>query len=342
MPRNHPHATPRVLVLAGATLFRSFFDADREARLARGFCWQRRPDRTLSPALRRRLAGADALVTTWDSPPLDETVLEAAPALRLIAHCGGEVKARFAPALFRRLTIAHAPAPMAASVAELALAFILHATRRLDRYHHVMARGSVAAYRQVHLRGTTGETLDGCPVGLVGVGRIGRALADLLRPFGARLEAFDPRMRTRDMPEGVQLTSSLDSLLRRSHVVVLAAALTPESRHLLDRRRLSLLPDDALVVNVGRGGLVDLDALTAEVAAGRLRCALDVTDPLEPLPRAHPLRRLRGALVTPHVGASDRSVRWAMADTTLDTLERFFADLPIATRVTPAMLRHMT
>ena len=75
-------------------------------------------------------------------------------------------------------------------------------------------------------------------------------------------------------------------------------------------------------MNVARGGLLDLEALTREVRRGRLRAALDVTDPAEPLPLRHPLRRMRGAVVTPHVGSAARAVRHAMADLVLDDLER--------------------
>ena len=95
-------------------------------------------------------------------------------------------------------------------------------------------------------------------------------------------------------------------------------------------------------MNVARGGIVDLEALTAEVRSGRLRCALDVTDPLEPLPVRHPLRRMRGAILTPHVGAAAVLVRRAMADLVLDALERFFRGERVKTRVTLRMLERMT
>jgi phosphoglycerate dehydrogenase-like enzyme len=123
---------------------------------------------------------------------------------------------------------------------------------------------------------------------------------------------------------------------------VLAAGLTDETRGLIGARELALLPVGATVVNVARGGLLDLEALTREVRRGRLRCALDVTDPLEPLPLRHPLRRLEGATLTPHVGSGALAVRHAMADVVIDTLERFFRAAHIPNRVTPAMLDLMT
>jgi phosphoglycerate dehydrogenase-like enzyme len=95
------------------------------------------------------------------------------------------------------------------------------------------------------------------------------------------------------------------------------------------------------VVNVARGALLDLGALTREVRRGRLRCALDVTDP-EPLPPRHPLRRMRGAILTPHVAAGHREVRAAIADTVLDDLERFFRGQRVRNRVTGPMLERMT
>jgi phosphoglycerate dehydrogenase-like enzyme len=324
---------PRVVVLAPAALFRSFFDPPRKRRLSRGFRWQRIARSAPSAGERAVLRNADALVTTWDSPRFGEELVDVAPRLRLIAHCGGEVKGRFARGLFSRVTIANAPGPMAFYVAELAVAFLLQAARRLDEHREALRRPSNRIYELIHTHGGALETLRGRTVGLVGLGRIGRELARLLRPFGARLLVHDPYVPRAARRAYCRI---------RSEFLVLAAALTPETRGLFDARRLSMLRDGATVVNVGRGGLVDLEALTSEVRHGRLRCALDVTDPLEPLPPRHPLRRMRGAALTPHVGAASRVVRLAMADIVLDTLERFFRGERLGNRVTTAMLDRMT
>jgi phosphoglycerate dehydrogenase-like enzyme len=134
----------------------------------------------------------------------------------------------------------------------------------------------------------------------------------------------------------------LRRLLRESEHLVLVAGLTDETRGLIDRPALRLLRDGATVVNVARGGIVDTAALTAEVRSGRLRCALDVTDPLEPLPVRHPLRRMKGVILTPHVGSAAVEVRRAMADIVLDALERFSRGERVRTRVTSRMLERMT
>jgi phosphoglycerate dehydrogenase-like enzyme len=96
------------------------------------------------------------------------------------------------------------------------------------------------------------------------------------------------------------------------------------------------------VINVARGSLIDLEALTREVRSGRLRCALDVTDPEEPLRANHPLRKLPGAILTPHIAGGGLVTRGEIADIVLDDLERFFLGKPVHNRVTPDMLKQMT
>ena len=333
---------PRVLVLAGEALFRSFFDAPRRRRLSRSFSWRRLGDRRMTPLLRKALAGAQGLVTTWDSPAFGPELLDVALRLRVVGHCGGEVKGRFARELFTRLTITNAPDPMAEPVAELALAFALAAVRRLDEHRESLRRRSSRVYTRIHRHGARGRDAPwphGGPRGF-------RTHRPGFRAAAAALRGSAPRPRSlRKGGARGPIRGHADVLarvLRASDVLVLAAALTDETKGLLDRRRLSLLRTGATVVNVARGGLVDLAALTSEVRRGRLRCALDVTDPQEPLPPRHPLRRLRGALVTPHVGAAGREVRLQMADIVLGDLDRFFRGQRPRRRVTVAQLDRMT
>jgi phosphoglycerate dehydrogenase-like enzyme len=332
---------PRLLVLAPEPLFLSFFDAARRRRLSRGFGWTRSGARSLDRVPRAELARADALVTTWDSPRFPSGALDGAPLVRMIGHCGGEVKGRFEAPLFDRVAITNAPGPMARYVAELAVTSLLYGVRNVDGHRAALRRASNAVYARIHRDGLPDETILGRTIGLLGFGRIGRVIASLLRPFGARVLVHDPFVPAAGVRRAGATPVSWRALLDRSRHLVVAAALTPATRGLLDRRALARLPDGAVVVNVARGALLDTEALTAEVRAGRLRCALDVTDP-EPLPVRHPLRRLPGAILTPHVASGQREVRAAMADTVLDDLERFFAGRRLRNRVTAAMLERMT
>jgi phosphoglycerate dehydrogenase-like enzyme len=264
-----------------------------------------------------------------------------APQLRIIAHCGGEVKSRFARPLFDELTITTAPAPMARATAEMGAALLAYSARSVDFYRGEMRKLSNRIYHDLHVHGAT-ESLIGRQVSMIGFGRIGRALVDLMRGFDLEWLVYDPyapKSLARKYP--VRFTG-LRKLLLRARFLVLTAALTDETHGLLDRDRLSILPDGAVVINIARGGLVDLAALTKEVQRNRLRCALDVTDPLEPLPIDHPLRTLPGAIVTPHIAGSNRRVRKEMAKVVINDLENFFRGSGVENRVTPAMLDRMT
>jgi phosphoglycerate dehydrogenase-like enzyme len=330
---------PRLIVCAGPDLFGSFFTAAQRKRLSRLFDWSRDGAQKLTGL--KKLSQARGLITTWDSPKFAEELLALAPDLRIIAHCGGEVKARFARRLFDDLTITTAPVPMARATAEMGATLLLYCARNVDFYREQLRRRSNRIYQDLHRHGSS-ESIVGQEVAMIGFGRIGRALVDLLRRFDLQWLVYDPYV-----PKSVARKYSvrmvgLTSLLSRAHLLVLTAALTDETRGLLNRQRLSRLPDNAAIINVARGGLIDLDALTREVQRQRLRCALDVTDPLEPLPIGHPLRKLPGAILTPHVAAANCQVRHDIADVVMDDLDRFFQGRAVRNRVTIDMLDRMT
>lgn len=181
------------------------------------------------------------------------------------------------------------------STAEHALALMLAAQRELPRWVRAQDEGS---WEHAHTR-----SLAGSRVLIIGYGSIGSALDARLRACEAETVPVARRARPDERVFGV---TDLDGLLPSADIVVLVTPLSAETRGLLDARRLALLPDGALVVNVGRGPVLDTDALLAETASGRLRAALDVTDP-EPLPPGHPLWHSPGTIITPHVagGAAD-------------------------------------
>jgi len=339
--KNSNGSKPTALVATNAALFDSFFDAARTETLSKLTRWERRPDRKITASYRKALSTTEVLITTWDSPAhFPEELVEWAPSLRLIAHCGGEVKKRFARPLFDRLTITNAP-PMPSHVAELAVTFLLYMVRDVDRYRNLLRSPSNKIYDELHASGGGEQTIIGREIGMLGFGRIGRCVADFLAPFGVRMIVHDPYVKPETVPAFVRL-APLDEVLASSQYLILAAGLTAETTNLLDAKRLRMLPKGAAVINVARGGMVDLDALTKMVLSGRLRCALDVTDPHEPLPVRHPLRRAVGAILTPHVGAISRSVRSAMSATILADIERFLSGRPVENRVTTDMLDRMT
>jgi len=331
---------PVLLISGSKELQATFFPARLRTRL-KSFRWKMLEGRKVTPEFKSRLKDAEALITTWDSPHFSENLTTIAPHLRIIAHCGGEVKSRFPRSLFERLTITNASAPMSRPTAELGAALLLYSARNIDFYRSELAKQSNQIYEDVHLHGSS-ESLIGQTVAMIGFGRIGRALADLLIGFDVKWLVHDPyadRSLSKKYP--VQFVS-LRELLPKAHLLVLTAALTEQTRGMLGRKQLAVLPDGATVINIARGGLIDLEALKTEVSRGRLRCAIDVTDPLEPLPVGHPLRTMKGAIMTPHIAGSGRQVREDIANVVLDDLERFFRGKAVQNRVTTAMLDRMT
>ncbi len=203
------------------------------------------------------------------------------------------------------------------STAELALGLILAAQRELPRW--VRAQ-DVRRWEHAHTR-----SLAGSRVLIIGYGSIGAALDARLRAC----EADVVRVARKPRPGAdVHAVADLDGLLPSADAVVLVTPLTEETRGLLDARRLALLPDGALVVNVGRGPVLDTAAMVAEASAGRLRAALDVTDP-EPLPDGHRLWSLPNCLVTPHTADSEEMIQALLAVRIRENVERLASGLPL-------------
>jgi phosphoglycerate dehydrogenase-like enzyme len=325
-------------VLASDALFPHFFSGESQKKLDEVTNWTRSSLREDSPMLREQIANADVLMTTWHTPFLTADMLGPDPRVRLIAHCGGEVKSRVAEQIFDYVTITNAAEPMARGVAEMALALTLTLVRRITVYASEMQEGVVRTNEEV----SAGETLFGRTVGLVGFGRIGRAFAKLISPFEVQLFVSDPYAQPDAIAEYGGSLVDLDDLVRSCSVIILAAALTPETTHLFDKRRLSLMADGAYLINVARGGLIEMEPFLAELRAGRLTAALDVTDPLEPLPFDHELRKLRNVILTPHIAAGGIEMRRAIGALAVDEVVRFATAQPPLNRVTREMLATMT
>ncbi len=205
-------------------------------------------------------------------------------------------------------------------VAEHALALILAALHRLAE--------SARAGEWTELRDRT-RSLEGTTVAIVGAGGIGRALIEMLAPLRCRVLAVTRRGRSVPGAERTVAAERVEEVLGEADVVVLAAPGTPGSRQLMDARRLAAMRPGARLVNVGRGSLVDTDALVAALASGHLGgAALDVTDP-EPLPAGHPLWSHPNVLITPHTATAPEAECRHAAERIRANVERFAAGEPL-------------
>lgn len=151
---------------------------------------------------------------------------------------------------------------------------------------------------------------------IVGYGGVGKAVDARLSGFEVQVTRIARTARTERSLAGGEVEvhgfESLREALAEAEIVILTVPLTDETRGMIDAAALAVMPDDALLVNVARGGVVNTDALVAELQAGRLRAALDVTDP-EPLPSDHPLWQCQNALITPHAGGDSSAMMPRMA-----------------------------
>ena len=179
------------------------------------------------------------------------------------------------------------------STAELAVALALASGRRLDHYARNQPHGIWEAFQ-------LGISLADQRILIIGYGHIGAAIERRLAGFEVASVTRVAR-RPRHAPVKVHRTEELLDLLPNADVAFLVAPHTPQTEGMISKRELGALPDGALLVNVARGKLIDTEALLAETSTGRIRAALDVTDP-EPLPPEHPLWRTPGVLISPHVG----------------------------------------
>lgn len=144
----------------------------------------------------------------------------------------------------------------------------------------------------------TFKSLNDRKIGIIGFGSIGATIAKMLAGFAVEVVGF-----TQSGRDNTIAITDLDKHLPSLDVVILILPLTKESKHLFDARRLALMKDGALLVNVARGPVVETGALIKELNSGRITAALDVTDP-EPLPKDHPLWKAKGVLISPHVGGN--------------------------------------
>ncbi|WP_433285875.1 2-hydroxyacid dehydrogenase [Micromonospora sp. CA-244673] len=210
------------------------------------------------------------------------------------------------------------------ATAEWVVAAILSALRGFGPLARAQARREWA-YDEV----APTDELAGKRVLIVGAGSIGAAVRARLAPFEV---SFTLVARTPRPDEGVHGVDELPALLPEADVVVLLVPLTEQTRGLVDEKFLAAMADGALLVNAARGPVARTSALVAELASGRLRAALDVTDP-EPLPAGHPLWELPNVLLTPHVAGSVRGLLPRAYRLVGEQLRRFAAGEPLTNRV---------
>ena len=273
-------------------------------------------------------AAVEVLVTGWGCPRLDAGVLDVLPDLRLVAHAAGTVRPLVTDALWERgVVVTSAAAANAVPVAEFTFAVVVLALKDAfavrDRHRAVRGREAVVDHARMGTRGRT--------IGVVGASSVGRLVIERLRTLDVDVLVADPYLDGDPYLSEIESYGArrvgLDELLAVSDVVTLHAPLLEATRHMIGAAQLARMSDGAWLVNTARGGLVDTDALTAEVVSGRLRAVVDTSDP-EPLPADSLLYDHEGAVLTPHIAGSLGSEVGRMGDLAVTEVERFVAGEP--------------
>jgi len=245
-------------------------------------------------AVVERLKGFDVLCVMRERTPLPRSTLERLPRLKLVVSTGARNAAIDVAAASERGVAVAFTGYTSAPTIEMTWALILAASR------HVVAEN--LAFRRGAWQQGVGVGLAGKTLGVMGLGRVGSAVAAVGVMFGMRVITWSPNMTPERAAEGGATAVSKEDLLRRSDVLTIHMVLSAKTRGLVGADELALMKPSALLVNTSRGPLVDEAALIAALTSRRIAlAALDVFD-TEPLPADHPLRSLENVLGTPHIG----------------------------------------
>jgi len=290
-------------------------------------------DTPLTPAqMADAVRTADALVPTV-SDPVPAEILDVTPRrLTIVANYGvGYNNIDLATAARHGIVVTNTPDVLTDDTADLTMALLLMTARRLSEGARELRAGQWTGWRPTHMLGTrvTGKTL-----GIIGLGRIGRAVARRARDgFGMRVIYYDPPVPIGEAKAlGASPRSSIEAVLSESDIVSLHMPGGPDNRHVINAQRLAAMPRHALLINTARGDIVDEAALIAVLKEGRIAGAgLDVFDNE---PHVSPaLLALPNVVLLPHLGSATVESRVAMGDRVLSNLAAFFAGTPPRDRV---------
>jgi len=270
-----------------------------------------------APPLLEQLDEAEGIMSMLIDT-VDAALLSRAPRLRVVSNYAVGYDNIDVPACtLRRIPVGNTPGVLTDATADLAMTLLLSCARGTVKAA-TDARGGL--WRAWTPTGWLGADLRGATLGIIGMGKIGRAVAERAKGFGLNIVYFKPQRDRSIEPMPGARYLPLDGLLRESDFVSLHCPLTPQTRGLIDEAALQKMKRTAILVNTSRGPVVVTAALVAALQEGWIAGAgIDVTDP-EPLPAGHPLYDLQNCLVVPHIGSATHGTRRRMAEMACENL----------------------
>lgn len=279
-----------------------------------------------SDSLRRAAA-----FITYSHPRVDGPLLDRAPNIKVVSNHGvGVDHIDVAAAVERKIPVGNTPGCLDGSTADMTFALILATARNVVIGDHYARSPEFTVYDPSLM---IGKEVHGSTLGIVGLGRIGKQVARRACAFDMRVLYHNRRRDTAAEAEFCAEYRSLDDLLAESDFVVLNCPLTDETTNLISTPQFDRMKRSAVLINMSRGAVVDTEALCAALSNGRIAAAgIDVTEP-EPLPREHPLLKLRNLVLTPHLGSASDRTRRCMIDMSIENLKAGLAGQPLPYRV---------
>lgn len=273
----------------------------------------------------------DILFTTWGNVTLPKMLADNPGKLKYICNITGSIKGWVPPCFIEHPTIQVTNWGNAAafSVAEGAMTLLLAVLKNIPCYQDDFRANRERHTRHPQLQGT----LYNCRVGIYGMGVIAKCFVEMLRPFRSVMFCYDPYCAS--VPSDVTQCDSLDELFNHSDIVVVHAGLCDGTINTVNAKCLAKLPDGGIIINTARAGIIDEDALMAELTTGRLRAGLDLMKPEDRFPPVdHPIRKLNNVICTDHfVSATewltDNEYLWSVNDIVISNLKRFVNGQPL-------------
>jgi lactate dehydrogenase-like 2-hydroxyacid dehydrogenase len=282
-------------------------------------CTARVWEETLPPpkdVILEEVAACDGLLCLL-SDEIDGEVMDAGDLQVISQFAVGVDNIDLQAATERGIPVGHTPGVLTDATADLAFALLMTAARRIPEGIDKVKAGRWRTWEPL---GLLGADIWGATLGIVGLGRIGTAVARRARGFQMRVLYHDPH-RKPDLEDELGLTYvSLEALLEQADFVSVHTPLVPDTRHLIDEAALKRMKPNAILINAARGEIVDPDALVRALREGWMaRAALDVTEP-EPIPSDHPLVDMPQCIIVPHVGSATVTARNRMAQMAAENL----------------------
>ena len=275
----------------------------------------------------RLYEGRDAVLTTWNTPLIDCEVLARAKELKIISHAGGEMRPFISLEIFDfrpDLILCNASNVMARPVAEHSLCVTLALLRNLFHFKEWVREDE----NWWEYDPAKNVSLLEKKVGIVGLGQIAREFIRLLRLFDVEILVYSQHLDPEKAGREGLVKSTLEEIFSTCDVISINAASIPANRHLIDARLLKMIKPGAVLVNNGRGMLIDEPALIAELETGRFSAAIDVTEE-EPPASGNKLRFLPNVLLTPHIGGPVPAQRIWMMQEAVANLRAYFEGKPV-------------